>query len=106
MGAYPCLRGRTYTGCVGTGCKATSCWTGKKPETKPALHPGQRACGHCAAPFTPHGRGRYCTDTCRYDAEMKRRRDRDAEHHTGGRGRSREGYWSHNQHGRFWVAPR
>ncbi len=106
MGAYPCLAGRTYTGCVGTQCKATSCWAGRKPGKVIACHPGQRACNHCATPFTPNGRSRYCTDTCRYDAMMKRRRDRGAEYRTGRQGRIREGYAGRNQYGVFWVAPR
>ncbi len=106
MGAYPCLRGRTYTGCVGTACEATSCWAGVKPKHAPALHPGQRACDHCATPFTQHGRSRYCTETCRYNAMMQRRRDRNADRRTGGRGRAKDGYMSRNQFGRFWVAPR
>jgi predicted nucleic acid-binding Zn ribbon protein len=52
---------------------------GKKPvTTKPLLHPGQRACGHCGTPFRATGRNRYCTETCRYQAMMKRRRARRA----------------------------
>ncbi len=107
MSVYPCLDElRRYRAFPCSQCTASHCWTGRKPKPTPRLHPGQQACNHCGAPFTPNGRSRYCTDSCRYDAMMKRRRDRDADRRTGGQGRVREGYWSRNQFGRFWVAPR
>ncbi len=107
MSVYPCLDElRRYRAYPCSQCTASRCWTGVKPQAKPALHPGQRACDHCGTPFHATGRNRYCCDTCRYNAMMKRRRARDADRRTGGQGRAREGYWSENQHARFWVSPR
>ena len=80
MSMYPCLdEQRRYRSFPCSQCKASSCWMGKKPAAaKPVLHPGQRHCGHCGTPFRATGRNRYCTETCRYQAMMKRRRARRA----------------------------
>ncbi len=80
MSAYPCLDElRRYTSFPCSQCTASRCWMGKKPlGRKPVLHPGQRACNHCAIPFRASGRNRYCSETCRYNAMMKRRRARRA----------------------------
>lgn len=80
MGVYPCLdEMRRYRSFPCSQCKAASCWMGKKPAgRKPQLHPGQRACEHCGSPFRATGRNRYCTETCRYNAMMQRRRARRA----------------------------
>lgn len=107
MSAYPCLVSRTYTGCLGPRCEAMSCWAGRHPQAPPPkLQPGQRACGHCGTPFSKHGRARYCTETCAYNAMMDRRRRREAGSQRGGQGRAKAGYASRNQYGSFWVVPR
>ncbi len=79
MGIYPCLdEFRRYRSFPCSQCSAASCWMGKKPAVQRALHPGQRACDHCHVPFRASGRNRYCSETCRYQAMMKRRRARRA----------------------------
>lgn len=75
---HPCLdeqrRYRTYP-C--SQCPLDKCWAGEKPvSARPAMHSGQKRCGHCGTPFTPTGRNLYCTETCRYNAMMRRRRQR------------------------------
>lgn len=57
---------------------------GKKPVSAakvPVLHDGQRRCDHCGTPYRASGRNKYCTETCRYQAMMKRRRARKASSH-------------------------
>lgn len=83
MASYPCLdefrRYRSFPGMCGR-CTAPACWMGKKPipAAKLVLHDGQRACEHCTTPYHATGRNRYCSETCRYQAMMKRRRARRA----------------------------
>lgn len=97
---------RRYRSFPCSQCKAASCWMGKKPTARPAgvsadgypicegcnkpvlptrrnqvmipdRHPGcPRICGHCKAPYAPHGRGLYCSEACRYEAMMWRRKAR------------------------------
>ncbi len=81
MSLYPCLdEYRRYRSFPCTRCTAPSCWMGKKPTPlrKVVLHEGQRLCDHCSTPYHASGRNRYCTETCRYQAMMKRRRARRA----------------------------
>ena len=81
MSVYPCLDElRRYRSFPCERCQAPSCWMGKKPTParKLVLHEGQRPCEHCGTPFRASGRNRYCTETCRYRAMMKRRRARRA----------------------------
>ena len=87
-GPYPCLdEHRRYRSFPCSECRAASCWMGEKPvAAKPALHPGQRHCEHCGTPFRPTGRGRYCAESCRYQAMMRRRRRRRAAATYGGGG--------------------
>jgi hypothetical protein len=81
MSEWPCLdEHRRYRSFPCSQCKAATCWRGKKPASaRPiTLHAGQRACDHCGIPYHASGRNRYCSETCRYDAMMKRRRARRA----------------------------
>ncbi len=78
MSIYPCVdEMRRYRSFPCSQCKAPDCLFGKKPAgPKPKLAEGQRHCGHCSTPFRASGRNRYCSETCRYQAMMKRRRAR------------------------------
>ncbi len=81
MSVFPCLdEFRRYRSFPCSQCTAPACWMGKKPgaSRKAPLHAGQRHCDHCARPYHATGRNRYCTETCRYQAMMKRRRARRA----------------------------
>lgn len=81
MSVWPCLdEFRRYRSYPCGQCQAPSCWMGKKPANTRniVLHPGQRACEHCAVPYHATGRNRYCSESCRYQAMMKRRRARRA----------------------------
>jgi hypothetical protein len=75
---YPCLdEMRRYRAFPCSRCMAPRCWMGTKPSgPKPVLHPGQRACEDCGTPFARSGRTRYCTETCRHRAMIRRRRAR------------------------------
>ncbi len=77
--SYPCYDPitRRYRSFPCSQCRAARCILGKKPVIrKIELHPGQRACGYCHMPFHATGRACYCSETCRYEAMMKRRRAR------------------------------
>ena len=83
---FPCLDPDTnrYTPGLCSACESPRCWMGRKParvRPLPVLHAGQKHCAHCSTPFTPLKRSRalYCSDTCRYEAMMGRRRRRSAE---------------------------
>ncbi len=81
MSIWPCLdEYRRYRSYPCSRCQAPTCWMGKKPSSnrKPVLHPGQIYCNFCGTPFHATGRNRYCSETCRYQAMMKRRRARKA----------------------------
>ena len=77
---YPCLDEKGhYKNFPCSRCQADRCWMDEKPaSTRPVVHPGQRRCDHCGDPYHPHGRSRYCSETCRYQMMMRRRRRRRA----------------------------
>ena len=84
MSVWPCIdEFRRYRSFPCAQCTAPGCWMGKKPlmTHKLVLHPGQRLCGNCSNPYHASGRNRYCSETCRYQAMMKRRRARKAAAH-------------------------
>ncbi len=78
---FPCLdANKRYVSFPCSQCTAPICWTGKKPLPPPRpLQEGEQYCRReeCKQPFRPaRTRSRYCTETCRYQAMMKRRRAR------------------------------
>lgn len=78
---FPCIDNhRHYRGCLGRECQAERCWAGPKPcsPPRPPLAPGQRYCARCSKPYYGSGRSRYCSDECRYQAMLSRRRRRRA----------------------------
>ena len=79
MSVYPCLdEYRRYRSFPCAQCTAPKCWMGKKPVSAQAvkLHAGQRACAHCSRPFHATGRNRYCSESCRHNEMLARRRRR------------------------------
>ncbi len=80
-----------------------------KPNTHgnvPLTHSGCKAprlCEYCSAPFSARFRNRYCSETCRYQMMLRRRRARKAGTQTGGQGRAKKAYAGRNQHGAYSV---
>ncbi len=80
MATFPCIVNKRYISFPCKDCTATTCWTGKKPQpAPPPLAEGQIYCRRedCQRPFHPQRtRSRYCSENCRYQAMMRRRRIR------------------------------
>ncbi len=80
----PCMDSLNhYSCCIGSDeCKRVreACIFGKWPQSPPPVPDGfpkgYASCAHCGHPYYRMRRNDYCSETCRYDAMMERRRAR------------------------------